>query len=80
MKKYKLFGYEIWGNSEDGFDVNDVHVVDDEIELAEGASDEEILEAVEATEGVTICGHSTEDFIEFLGPQGYHIGRLELIK
>lgn len=78
LKKYDLILYDLWGNEEDGYDCNDSHCIERGIEIFVDASDTDILKIVNASEGVTICPHSSDDFIEFLNTEGYPCGRLQL--
>jgi len=42
--KYKLVSYDVWGNDEDGYEVNDAHFTGDIIELETGMTDEGIID------------------------------------
>lgn len=44
--KYEVFSLDVWGNAEDGFEVNDLFRIDT-IELPEAATDDQILAALE---------------------------------
>lgn len=47
MPTYKLYSYDVWGNEEDGFEVNDIYPTGMEIELEdEEDNDEEMLRAL----------------------------------
>ena len=44
--KYEIISYDVWGNKKDGFEVNDAHHTGLEIEIADGATDKEIVQAL----------------------------------
>jgi len=45
MNKYELFTYDLWGNEEDGFEVNDVYRYDKFV-IEENTSDVTLIEAL----------------------------------
>ena len=45
VNHYKLIDYfDVWGNATDGWEVNDITTVEDDIILAEDLTDEEIID------------------------------------
>ena len=51
MNEYRVITYDVWGNEEDGYTVNDAFHTGRTIELDDDASDEDIVAAlVEADE------------------------------
>ena len=67
MQTWRYYSYDVWGNAEEGWDVNDVTRTSVTFEIPEGASDEEILSIVWGP-GVSIDHGADygEDHIEFL--------------
>ena len=45
--KYKLYTYDLWGNEEDGFIINDYYAHSDTFEIDENMTDEQIIELLE---------------------------------
>ena len=45
-KAYKLYTYDVWGNEEDGYEVNNVYATDRVIYLPSDPSDKDILDAL----------------------------------
>lgn len=43
---YKLYGYDVWGNKRDGYEVNDVLPTGITIELPDEATDRQIVKAL----------------------------------
>lgn len=75
---YDLIEYEVWGNDEDGYEVNDAHTIEKEIYIDEDWSDEKILETIEAWENVEIDnnGSSTDAFYLIDKRNGKPLGEL----
>lgn len=46
MKYYTFYYYDVWGNTKDGFDVNNVHNSGIHIKIREGCSDYQINRAL----------------------------------
>lgn len=47
MSKYTLIDYyDVWGNSEEGFEVNNLMRFDNYIDIAENASDDDIIQGL----------------------------------
>ena len=47
MEKYTLIDYnDVWGNEEDGYTVNDVVRYENYLDIAENASEEDIIKAL----------------------------------
>lgn len=46
MKTYKVHTYDVWGNKNDGFEVNDVYPSCATIELPDDATDADIVRAL----------------------------------
>ena len=44
MQKYELYTYDVWGNDDDGYEVNNVFSTGDFLELSGNESDSEIME------------------------------------
>ena len=49
---YEILALDVWGNSEDGYDINDQHVCA-EVEIPEGSTDDEALKLIRDTLGHT---------------------------
>lgn len=58
MSSYNLYGYEVWGNEDEGFEVNNVYKIESyDIDIE--ATESDILKIIEASENVEIdnnCG------------------------
>lgn len=52
MVKYAVWTYDVWGNAEDGYDVNDRHKIA-VVDLSEKPTDGEIIQAMYDTGIVT---------------------------
>lgn len=88
VNHYKLIDYfDVWGNEEDGWEVNDLTTVEEDIVIAEDSSDEEIIDFLiqieylkpEAKGNVYLESYDNE-FIEIVQTKDdYPIGRLEMI-
>ena len=65
---FEIIEYELWGNAEDGYDVNSAYHTRRYIEVSEKCTDGEILEALskdyELPDNVSIFGES--DFTIYL--------------
>jgi len=49
MKKMYLVGYDVWGNADAGFDVNNIYRYhDDTIDIPDDIGEEELLELVKS--------------------------------
>lgn len=46
MDKFEIFGYDVWGNEEDGFEVNDVHSTGRYVKLHEDMDDTDIIDTL----------------------------------
>lgn len=45
MSKFRVVDYcDVWGNPDDGYEVNDVRVVREEVEIADDATDKQIVQ------------------------------------
>ena len=44
--KYRLFTYDVWGNSDDGYEVNEVYKTDTYIHLTEDFEDKDIIKTM----------------------------------
>ncbi len=77
--KYDLIIYELIKTCESDYECNDMYIAERDIEIANNATDREILNLVQAKEGITISCFSSVDFIEFLNADGYPCARLQLI-
>ncbi|QIW88614.1 hypothetical protein P59_245 [Bacillus phage P59] len=89
MVKYTLINYfDVWGNEEDGWEVNNL-CKEGELELSDNADDQEVLAALidfgfiredVTLEQIDIAAYDL-DFIEFFQADNqYPIGRLEIVR
>lgn len=88
VNKYKIVDYiDVWGNAEDGWEVNDLTTAEDDIVIAEDSTDEEIIDLLirigyltpEVKELVYLESYDNE-MIEIVARENdYPIGRLEMI-
>lgn len=88
VNHYKLIDYfDVWGNAEDGWEVNDLTTVEDDIIITEDSSDEEIIDYLiqieylkpEAKELVHLESYDNEMIEIVQTKDDYPIGRLEMI-
>lgn len=90
VNHYKLIDYfDVWGNAEDGWEVNNLTTVEDDIVITEDATDEEIIDLLErigylteeANRNEAVYLDSQDDMIiEIIAEEDdYPIGRLEMI-
>lgn len=88
--KYRLLDYwDVWGNAEDGWEVNDLCVAIEGIEIAENATDNDIIEYL-IQNGFIWEGMKDDIVIEWTQPEFieiyidndeypmYPVGRLEV--
>ena len=69
MNTYTVISYELWGNPEEGFQVNDMHRTDIKVDIDLDDTDEQIIERlVEA--GIVFTKPNTGD-IEISGEMEY---------
>lgn len=74
MTQYRVFTYDLWGNDEDGYEVNDVYRQSQTLTIAEEATDSDIktlllrecFTAGSDIEKITINGEETL-YIEYDG-------------
>lgn len=88
VNHYKLIDYfDVWGNEEDGWEVNDLTTAEDDIVIAEDSTDEEIIDLLirigyltpEVKELAYLESYDNE-MIEIVARENdYPIGRLEMI-
>ena len=88
INHYKLIDYfDVWGNPIDGWEVNDLTTVEEDIVIAEDSTDEEIIDFLvridylkpEVKELVYLESYDNE-MIEIIARENdYPIGRLEMI-
>lgn len=87
---YRLINYfDVWGNEKDGFEVNNLCVEKESIDIKDDASDKEILQVL-VDEGflvtsdrrkVCLVDYGMGDMIEICAKKSmYPLGRLELIQ
>ena len=85
---YKLIDYfDVWGNPIDGWEVNDLTTVEEDIVIAEDSTDEEIIDFLiqieylkpEARENVHLESYDNEMIEIVQTKDDYPIGRLEMI-
>lgn len=88
VNHYKLIDYfDVWGNATDGWEVNNLCTVEDDIIIAEDATDEEIIDFLiqieylkpEARESVHLESYDNEMIEIVQTKDDYPIGRLEMI-
>lgn len=88
VNHYKLIDYfDVWGNETDGWEINDLTTVEDDIIFAEDSSDEEIIDFLiqieylkpEAKELVHLESYDNEMIEIVQTKDDYPIGRLEMI-
>ena len=88
VNHYKLIDYfDVWGNAEDGWEVNDLTTVEDDIVIAEDSTDEEIIDFLvrieylkpEAKELVHLESYNNEMIEIVQTKDDYPIGRLGMI-
>lgn len=69
MQKWRWVSYDVWGNEEDGFQVNDEFKSGSVFDIPEGASDEEIRDIVGLNPG-----------FEFDDSADFGDGRIEVVE
>lgn len=89
MAKYRLIDYfDVWGNPDDGWTVNDSTTIKDDIVIEEDARDEEIIDILvqigylnpEARETIHLEDYGSIDTIEIIMDEiDCPLGRLEVI-
>ena len=88
VNHYKLIDYfDVWGNATDGWEVNNLTTVEDDIVISEDSTDEEIIEFLiqieylkpEAKENVHLESYDNEMIEIVQTKDDYPIGRLEMI-
>lgn len=88
VNHYKLIDYfDVWGNATDGWEVNDLTTIEDDIVIAEDSTDEEIIEFLiqieylkpEAKDLVHLESYDNEMIEIVHTADDYPIGRLEMI-
>lgn len=88
VNHYKLIDYfDVWGNTTDGWEVNDLTTVEGDIVISEDTSDEEIIDFLvrieylkpEARELVHLESYDNEMIEIVQTKDDYPIGRLEMI-
>ena len=88
VNHYKLIDYfDVWGNEEDGWEVNDVTTVENDIVIAEDSTDEEIIDFLvrieylkPETKDLVYLESYDNEMIEIIARENdYPIGRLEMI-
>ena len=89
INHYKLIDYfDVWGNAIDGWEVNDLTTVEEDIVIAEDSTDEEIIDFLiqieylkpEARENVHLESYDNEMIEIVQTKDDYPIGRLEMIR
>lgn len=83
--KYRLINYfDVWGNEEDGYEVNDLCVEETDIFIADNSTDQEVLSLLVRIGFLTtddpekVCIKWEDDMIEIEGVKtGVPLGRLE---
>jgi hypothetical protein len=59
--KYQLVLLDVWGNEEDGFEVNDISKTQTFIEIPDASTDDEIMAILEKNEIIRPVGVSVND-------------------
>ena len=89
VNKYKLIDYfDVWGNATDGWEVNDLTTVENDIVIAEDSTDEEIIDFLiqieylkpEAKELVHLESYDNQMIEIVQTKDDYPIGRLEMLE
>ena len=88
VNRYKLIDYfDVWGNVKDGWEVNNLCEIEDDIILAEDTTDEEIIDFLiminyleSEAKGQVHLESQDNEMIEIVQTKDdYPIGRLEMI-
>ena len=88
VNHYKLIDYfDVWGNATDGWEVNDLTTVEDDIVIAEDLTDEEIIDFLiqinylcSLAKGNVYLESQDNEMIEIINKEDdCPIGRLEMI-
>ena len=89
VNHYKLIDYfDVWGNATDGWEVNDLTTVEDDIVIAEDLTDEEIIDFLiqinylcSLAKGNVYLESQDNEMIEIINKEDdCPIGRLEMIR
>ena len=89
VNHYKLIDYfDVWGNATDGWEVNDLTTVEDDIVITEDSTDEEIIDFLvridylkpEAKELVYLESYDNEMIEIVQTKDDYPLGRLEMLR
>ena len=89
VNHYKLIDYfDVWGNATDGWEVNDLTTVEEDIVIAEDSTDEEIIDFLvridylkpEAKELVYLESYDNEMIEIVQTKDDYPLGRLEMLR
>lgn len=49
MSTYRYYSYDVWGNAENGYDVNDVFRTSETVEIPDGLTDEQLYAHLQST-------------------------------
>jgi hypothetical protein len=80
---WRWISYDVWGNSDDGYEVNAAYTTSVVYRISEDATDETILKTVwsDDSDKVEIECHSTEDTIYFVSKDdGQPLGEIRRIE
>jgi len=79
---YQLFDYDVLGNEEEGFEINDVYAHDLWVTLQGNESDKEIIQLIHNGDDIEIDHNCSDDeTIEFvLRCNGKPVGRLSVLR
>ncbi len=55
-KIYQVCSYDVWGNEEDGYEVNAVYLTDKRIEIDDDTTDEQIADMLGITQKISVDG------------------------
>lgn len=69
--RYRLINYDVWGNENDGFEINNQFYTNDYVEIPKDASDAEIVSILK-DEGI-IKKSARKESIEIEGEEGYSL-------
>lgn len=81
---YRLYAYDVWGNSEDGFNVNDTFRTTETVELSLSDDENQILKAlvagdvIEAREDFEIDASNEETIFLTSTVDGMPVGELRI--
>ena len=63
VSQWRFYSYDVWGNEDEGYEVNDVFRTSSVFDIPDDATDEQILEIIEAKKYVEIDNNVMADDI-----------------